>query len=261
MSRPSTFPPFWKLPLRCVRKLIQQAGYELVQQKYLDALPTDPDSELIALLEEIRPFTMTSNHRLASTADAVRYVVANDIEGALVECGVWRGGNMMIAAKVLVSANQTSREIFMFDTFEGMSPPTNEDEDYRGVPASEQLAAQQKGTGVWCEASIEDVRANMQSTGYPMDRIHLVKGMVESTIPSILPQKIAVLRLDTDWYQSTKHELEHLFPLLVPGGVLIVDDYGHWRGSRQAVDEYFALHGIKPMLNRIDFSCRSMVKV
>jgi hypothetical protein len=100
----------------------------------------------------------------------------------------------------------------------------------------------------------------MKETGYSMDKVHLVKGKVEDTIPATIPNEIALLRLDTDWYESTLHELVHLYPRLKPGGVLIIDDYGHWRGARQAVDEYFEKHGIRGLLNRIDYTCRIMVK-
>jgi hypothetical protein len=85
--------------------------------------------------------------------------------------------------------------------------------------------------------------------------------MVEETIPQHAPEQISVLRLDTDWYSSTKHELMHLFPRLSKNGVLIIDDYGHWAGARKAVDEYFADQTIQPLLNRIDQTGRACIKV
>lgn len=255
-----SFQDYWKFPLRVARKLINLVGYELVQRKFLDAPPTDPDPDFIKLIEDVRPFSMATKHRLAAMADAVQYVVRANIPGSIVECGVWRGANMMLAAKTLLAMNVTDRDLYLYDTFEGMSPPTMADKDYFGVSASKHLAEQEKGTGVWCEASIQDVRANMESTGYPMERIHLVKGMIENTIPATVPGSIALLRLDTDWYESTKHEMEYLYPILQFGGTLLIDDYGHWQGSRKAVDEYFEKLQVYPMLHRIDFSCRSMVK-
>ncbi len=100
----------------------------------------------------------------------------------------------------------------------------------------------------------------MLSTGYPKEKIHLIKGKVEDTIPENIPKEIALLRLDTDWYESTKHELIHLFPLLKPNGILIIDDYGHWEGARKAVDEYISDNNIHILLNRIDYSGRISVK-
>jgi O-methyltransferase len=112
----------------------------------------------------------------------------------------------------------------------------------------------------WMEASIEDVKQNMLSTGYPTEQLHFIKGDVQETIPATVPDRIALLRLDTDWYASTLHELQHLYPLLVPGGVLIIDDYGHFDGARQAVDEYFAEQGTPILLHRLDYTGRMIVK-
>jgi len=88
----------------------------------------------------------------------------------------------------------------------------------------------------------------------------LVAGAVEDTLPDRAPMEIALLRLDTDWYASTKHELETLYPRLVSGGVLMLDDYGHWTGCRKAVDEYFAANAPAPLLNRIDYTARVATK-
>ena len=100
----------------------------------------------------------------------------------------------------------------------------------------------------------------MLSTGYDIARTHFVAGDVEQTIPGVVPEQISLLRLDTDWYESTRHELKHLYPRLIRGGVLIIDDYGHWKGARQAVDEYLAETGAKLLLNRIDYTGRAAVK-
>lgn len=94
----------------------------------------------------------------------------------------------------------------------------------------------------------------MLSTGYPPEGIVFVKGKVEDTLSDRVPERIALLRLDTDWYESTRCELKHLFPRLVQGGVLVLDDYAWWSGSRKAADEYFRDNGIRILLNRID-SC------
>ena len=107
---------------------------------------------------------------------------------------------------------------------------------------------------------MEEVRERLVGTGYPPERLHLVPGMVEQTLPGEAPEKIALLRLDTDWYASTRHELEQLYPRLESGGVLIIDDYGHYEGARRAVDEYFERSGEPVLLSRIDFSGRLVVK-
>jgi hypothetical protein len=109
-------------------------------------------------------------------------------------------------------------------------------------------------------ADLADVKRNMALTGIESDQMIFVKGKVEDTIPNTIPEQIALLRLDTDWYESTKHELIHLYPKLIKKGILIIDDYGHWKGCKEAVDEYFAQHKIHLMLNRIDYTGRLAVK-
>ena len=210
--------------------------------------------ETLATYERVKRFTMTTPERVAALCDAVRYVDANGIAGALVECGVYRGGSAMAAALTCTH----EREIWLYDTFEGMSAPTAEDARASdGRPAAALLDGAPKGELIWCYSSEGEVAANMRSTGYPEALVRLVKGKVEDTIPGVMPAEIAVLRLDTDWYASTRHELEHLYPRLAPGGVLIIDDYGYWAGARKAVDEFF---GGALFLSRIDGTGRIAIK-
>lgn len=196
---------------------------------------------------------------------AVEYVVKNNIEGGFVECGVWKGGSSMLAALSFIQFNDKSRDIYLYDTFAGMSKPTEKDEVIgakvdSGFTRVKWEKMEKSNHNEWTYAPLEEVRKNIESTGYPTNKISYIKGKVEDTIPNTLPPRIAVLRLDTDWYESTKHELEHLFPLLVPGGVLILDDYGHWAGAQKAVDEYIEENNISILLNRIDGTGRIGVK-
>jgi O-methyltransferase len=215
------------------------------------------DRAIVALVD---PYTLTGHDRRASLLLAVDHLVRHRIAGDIVECGVWRGGSMMAVALALMARGDTSRHLYLYDTYEGMTEPTAVDLAHTGEAAATQLARTERGEGVWCEAGLEDVRANLWSTGYPKDRIHFVQGPVEQTIPATLPTHIALLRLDTDWYESTRHELQHLYPLLARHGVLIIDDYGHWQGARQAVDEYFAAHAEPLFLHRVDYTARMLVK-
>jgi O-methyltransferase len=227
------------------------------------ALPlADLDPEALTTIRRVKPFTLTSPERLFSVIQAVRYTVRAGVPGSLVECGVWCGGSMMAAALTLLQLGRRDIRLHLFDTFEGMSAPSALDVDYSGRPAARRFARFKTQTGsTWCYASLEDVQANMAATGYDSANIDLVKGKVEDTIPRSAPASIAILRLDTDWYNSTRHELTHLFPRLVSGGVLIIDDYGHWQGSRRATDEYFESHGISMLLNRVDYTGRVGVKM
>jgi len=226
------------------------------------ALPPDFDVKASEIIKAVRPYTMTSPERLFSLIEAVRYVARARIPGSLVECGVWRGGSMMAAALTLLEAGERERELYLFDTFEGMSAPTAADVSIDGKSASALLEAPRSTApeSAWCYATLPDVQAALSSTRYPAERLHFICGKVEETLPRSTPASIALLRLDTDWYESTRHELEHLYPRLVPGGVLIIDDYGHWAGCRKAVDEYFAARNIALLLNRVDYTGRIAIK-
>jgi O-methyltransferase len=210
----------------------------------------------------VHSYTMTSLERVLATIRATAHVLEHNIPGALVECGVWRGGNAMAMALTLLHYG-ASRDLYLYDTFEGMTDPTADDISRSGTAAADLLAAAKKyekpeNSLVWACASLQDVQSNVAKTNYPRERINYVKGRVEATIPSLIPAQIALLRLDTDWYESTLHELANLYPKLVVGGILIIDDYGDWQGCRKAVDEYFRKQQV--FLNRIDSTGRLVVK-
>ena len=209
-----------------------------------------------------RTLTMTSPERLNAMIKAVEYIEANKIEGDIVECGVWRGGSMMASALTLQRLGSFSRYLYLFDTFDGMPPPTDADTDKFGQTAASLLATEEReSSAVWAVANLECVKSNLATLDYPQNFIHFIEGTVETTIPNRAPESIAILRLDTDWYESTRHELEHLYPRLVEGGVLIIDDYGHWQGARKAVDEYIATNNIRIYLHWIDYTGRIAIKV
>ena len=227
-----------------------------------DAMP-DLDETVVQRIADVQPYTMTSTERISALIDAVDYVCDKRIPGDIVECGVWRGGSMMAVASTLKFRNSIDRDLWLFDTFEGMSAPESRDIDHSGHAAKELLNSQSREdpSSIWCQCNLEEVQKNLLKVGYPKSQLRFVKGPVENTIPGSMPDKISLLRLDTDWYQSTKHELVHLFPKLSDGGVLIIDDYGHWQGCREAVDEYFQEHDIPILLNRIDYTGRIGIKV
>jgi len=237
-------------------------GVNLVRYKKNLNFPPDFDELDIRIYKTVKDFTMTTAESVHAIIQTVKYILKNKIDGDFVECGVWRGGSIMAMALALKKLGETRREIYLYDTFSGMSAPTNIDVSYDGESAqkihhynkmSNNLA------GLLC-SSLEEVKSNVYSTGYLNDRFHFIKGKVEDTLPGNTPEKIALLRLDTDWYESTKHELIHLFPLLSHKGVIIIDDYGYWQGARKAVDEYILENELSILLNRIDNSCRIGLK-
>jgi hypothetical protein len=226
-------------------------------------LPEDFSAEFRAIHEACSPYTMTGPLRMHALYEAVRYVEQAKIDGDIVECGVWRGGSAMVAAMAMRELGSESRQFYLYDTFEGMPAPSDQDVRSDGRTArsmwKRQAADSDRGSA-WCYAPVEQVRQNLATTGYPQAQIHFVQGRVEQTIPQVAPQRIAILRLDTDWYESTWHELVHLYPRLSTGGVLILDDYGAWRGAREATDKYFSQAGHRPLLCRIDEAARIAVK-
>ena len=224
-------------------------------------------SEDQALIARAAPFTMTGEARIQALVDAVRYCTNRGLPGAFVECGVWRGGSVLAMILALQELGVRDRDIYLYDTFEGMTEPTEHDVAAEGERAlDEWRAAGERSGRPWEEMfgadvfSEEAVRETILNSGYPAAHVHVVTGPVEETIPGAMPEEAALLRLDTDWYESTLHELEHLYPRLADGGVLIIDDYGHWEGARRAVDEYFSRHPPVPLLTRIDYTGRIAIK-
>jgi O-methyltransferase len=182
----------------------------------------------------VRPYTMTSEERIYDLFDTLEYIRTNNIEGDWVECGVWLGGNILGMCEYAHRHNM-NRRVWLYDTFQGMTPPEDVDVDYENNKAKDILKQ------VMCEGPLEEVKKVLSQTQYPKDRMNIIIGDVLETLNDSknLPEQISLLRLDTDWYQSTKKELQVLYPKLISNGVLIVDDFGHWRGSRMAVEEYF----------------------
>ena len=247
---------------KIIKRFFIFLGYQIVKKESNQFIPPDIEKEYHDIILESLPYTLTSVERVYGLISSVKYIVESNISGDIVECGVWRGGSVLASINSLLNFGSDSRDIWLYDTFEGMSAPTEEDYSLRSGSAKEKFNETKFNdkSSNWCFASLDDVKKTLSRSTYSSERIHYIKGMVEETIPSSMPEKIALLRLDTDWYESTKHELEHLYPLLVPGGILIIDDYGHWNGCRKAVDEYFCLLEKKPLLLRLDYTGRVAIK-
>jgi len=256
-----------------------------------DQYRIDIPSEFLALWEEVRRYTMTSLERGYALYQAVRYLCRSGLDGDIVECGVWRGGSCMLAAKTLLACareaagielpetaspeadraaaqeppSPSGRRIWLYDTFAGPTEPTDADRiAWSGRGVRERWQADRRGEATnftWWAVARDQVAANMRAAGWPEAETRFVEGDVLQTLQSRRPERIALLRLDTDWYESTAGELAVLYPLLVPGGVIIIDDYGHFEGARRAVDEYFSpASGRRILLNRVDYTGRIGVK-
>lgn len=243
-----------------INNMAKKFGYEIVAYDK-GGIPRDMAVEPFREMYDLcKPFSICSVAAMFALYTSIEYIVNNGIQGDFVECGVYKGGSAMFMAHTLRHFNQTSRKIYLYDTFEGMSTPTEEDRSIHGDYAGDLLNREDKtAEQMRCFSPLEEVTKNMESTNYPKRNVCFVKGKVEDTIPDVVPDKIALLRLDTDWYESTAHELEHLYPFLSHNGVLIIDDYGYWQGVRHAVDEYFE-NSDNVLLNRIDSTVRVCVK-
>lgn len=230
-------------------------------------VPAAPTLSFDDIWSRVQPYTMTSPERGRALWTAVNTVLDNGIPGCFVECGVWRGGSALLMVLTLLSRGVRNREIFLFDTFAGMTPPGPLDRDHHGAEADALMAGAQGpeiAALVKAACPLDEVRALLEASGYDMRLVHFVEGDVGETLPRTQTLRIALLRLDTDFYDSTLAELHHLYPRLVRGGVLIIDDYGHWQGARQAVEDYFADPAVPfrhPMLWAIDYTGRGGVKI
>jgi O-methyltransferase len=225
------------------------------------SMPPDMEKQFQVIYYECKDFTMTSIERMYALYKATQYIVDNKVPGDIVECGVWKGGSSMLCALTMKTMGEMQRKIYLYDTYSGMSQPTQKDVSYIGNRALDRwIKAEKNGIYDWDVATLEEVQKNMFSTGYTKENLLFIQGKVEDTIPAIVPENIALLHLDTDWYESTYHELNHLFPRLSSGGVIVIDDYGHWKGAQEAVDKFLQENNVKILLNRIDYTGRIGIK-
>jgi O-methyltransferase len=191
------------------------------------------------LLERVQPISKQSPERMNALIAALQNLDGRNIAGDIVECGVWRGATAIISRII-----SPDRKVWMYDTFDGMTAPERIDVSHLGRSALLSYQWKIDNGGKWAKATLTEVMGNLATFGIS-DGVVPVIGDVSTTLLDFeLPFRIALLRLDTDFYRSTLIELQMLYPRLARGGILIIDDYGHWLGARQAVNEYF---GFEPV--------------
>lgn len=223
--------------------------------------PEIDDPAFFAISRRVSRHTISDISAQWAFYRGLHHVVKYRIPGAIVECGVWNGGSILLAALALQHFGDTTRELYLYDTFEGMPEPGEVDKDWHGLSAHDAWRSHKEQGGSWgFGGTLDMVKAVVHSGGYPPEKLIFVKGLVEDTIPARLPNQIAILRLDTDLYGSTKHELIHAYPRLAVGGMLIVDDYGYFLGSRKATDEYIAENALPLFLSRVNPSVHVAIK-
>lgn len=205
-------------------------------------------------------------------SEAIKYILNANIEGVLVECGVYNGHIEEIWINELMK-NNAIRDIYMYDTFGGCTEPSEYDYTCENAVLyqmnNQELMDTWKSTIIndkineMCYIPIQQVKNRLNSTGYPQCHLHYIIGDVMETLQdkSTIPEKIAILRLDTDWYESSKYELEQMYDNVVKGGVIIFDDYFHWNGQRKATDEFFKSKNLDyDIVNLGDYKTGAMIK-
>ena len=222
------------------------------------------DPFFISIYPHIKAHTITSTYGpvpLWMLYKSIEHVVKNKIPGDIAECGVWNGGSMLLVALALCHFGDTSRRLYLYDTFAGMPRPDDVDKSWDGTSVLPVWQNATEGGQLWgYGGTLDMVRTVMSASKYPQDKLVFVEGMVEDTVPGNAADHLSLLRLDTDFYKSTYHELVHLYPRLVKGGILIIDDYGNFQGSRLATDQYIAENDLKVFLSRVDGNVRLVVK-
>lgn len=244
-----------------LNKILSKFGHEIVHSEYLFQLKKNTiieeiNSEQKELLNNALKYSGVGIIPTWMLINSIKYINDKKIEGDFVEAGVWRGGSLIILKK-LIEKYKLNKKIYGYDTFEGMPEPSEVDVKWNNISAAHKAKIKKDD---WCKCSIEDVKKNILTVLNDLKDINLIKGLVEETllVESNLPKKISLLRLDTNFYKSTKVELEILFPRLSKGAILIIDDYGNWKGAKKAVDEFFGDrafliyldHGVRMYINQ-----------
>ena len=242
------------------KKFLNSFGFVIINKNQKIIELSDKDHELLNLIKD---YSMTTEIRMYNLLQSLKQIKHKNIPGDYVECGVWRGGNIILIKKFLENENIDDKKIYAFDTFEGLPEPDNNDFDIsKNISASVLLSRNKKDkeSHLWGVCSLEEVKKNLIKNLKDMNNIYFIEGKVEETLDlkENIPEKISLLRLDTDWYSSTKKELEVLYEKVSPGGVIIIDDYGHWGGAKKAVDEFFKDKYV--WMHYVDYACRLIIK-
>ncbi len=231
---------------KIIKLFLKSLSYEIKKIHQLDDLTFDKKNKFFfdKVLKICQSESLNiSRERFLSLFQSINYIYKNEIDGDIVECGVFRGGSAMMIAHAMLKFNKNeNKNLWLYDTFDGMSNPSDYDVNILNQNAKEEMKKTSKKENmkdIWAYSKLDYVKKNMIKTGLNEKNIIYVKGLVEKTLDGNFPEKISLLRLDTDFYESTKKELEILFPKLQSGGIIIIDDYGHWKGCKKAVDEYF----------------------
>jgi hypothetical protein len=237
-----------------ITKILKKFG--LILSKDIPSIVEITEKEK-SIIKNAKKYSMTTEIRMWSLINSLKKIVNEKIDGDIVECGIWRGGNIILINKIL-EEQKIHKKIYCYDTFEGMDIADNVDKELSSGQSASKII--ESDDYYKCKSSLDDTKKIISQNVEDTKDIIFIKGKVEDTlmVKKNLPKKISICRLDTDYYSSTKIELEILYPLIEPGGILIIDDYGHWSGCKKAVDEYFKDKYV--MKHFVDYACRLIIK-
>lgn len=254
--------------------MLQPFGYKIIRRAANSTSGYDFETEARQKIPLVRDCTMVSFECLVTLYQQVRHCELNNIPGCYVECGVWKGGAAGLMALGNLAYGSSRRPIHLFDAFDDICEPDAAIDGERALAEVEQMAGVDRSElsgklrplkGVYDSrggaGSVDQIDSFMRHVvGYDTDRLHYHVGWFQDTLPAAQTGQIAILRLDGDWYASTKVCLEHLYERVVPGGFVIIDDYGAYDGCRKAVDEFMQGNSIRAYLNHVNVDCRYWIK-
>jgi len=261
MNRPKTF----------VKRVVELTAYE-IRRRPVSSKGTERRSDMAAnrAIARIRPSSMVSHRGLITLYEQVAHCETAGLSGALVECGVWKGGAAALMAIANLEQGSERRALHLFDSFVGIPEPiarldgeravretVGKPEDAQGRLRTANDYSHRGGPG-----SEREVRDLLGDVGYPQELVHVHQGWFQETVPSDAKSigPVALLRLDGDLFESTKICLEHLYEPVVSGGFIVIDDYGAYDGCRRAVDEFLAKASPLPFLCRVNSDIRYLIK-
>ena len=250
------------------QKILAKRGFELKYQS--QPIYADP-AKIEQAITLIKGYTMLSRSTLVSLADQIAYCNKVDLEGAFVECGVWKGGAVALMAYISKQTGRPDRALHLFDAFQDICPPDPKVDGEKALNETKKFGSYQEGdlqplSGVYDRfgghGTIDACKEVIGKTGYPSANVHFHQGWFQDTVKEASKSipKISLLRLDGDWYESTMVCLQAFYDQVVPGGFIIFDDYGAYEGCRKAVHDFFDNRNVRPFLVRADTACYFVIK-
>ena len=250
---------------RLIKKFLSKLNYRIISKNdwssKVENLIVEASENDLNEFKKIDSISLTSYPNRWSLLQSLNHICENNVEGDIVETGVYKGANLILINNFLYRHNLEKR-IYAYDTYSGQPEPSEKDYDIKGTKMTDKFDDYKKKNIIPVFCSLKEVKNNISKySNHDLSKITFIKGKVEETLidEKNIPKKISLLRLDTDFHDSIKKSLEILYPKLNNGGVLIIDDYGHFKGAQIAVDNFFQ-NKKNIWMHRVDYTCRLIIK-